>query len=228
MARRGNSRSPIWSGRIASRTRVNAAGNNRSVSFTTARVRINLACTPSSFRSIPDSSSASQLCVCSDPASNTQAQNSVTAVVSWPARISVAIWSRSSAGENPAPVSGSRALVSRSKRSRGLSPGLGVAERCCIIVSIRCIQRLLKRARAQSRIVGIEGGSNMSSRCGRANVSPNSVSNARIAPPCCLVSSENIERPAISKASVCMNANRSLLIRRFVQASSASRADAAM
>ena len=49
----------------------------------------------------------------------------------------------------------------------------------------------------------------MSSRCGCAWRRPYSVSSRRIAAPYCRISSENIERPAISSARFCMAASRS-------------------
>ena len=99
-----------------------------------------------------------------------------------------------------------RRAADRTDRAARRSPALTCASR--MISSISAIQRRWNRRRPRSRSVGIDGGSTMSSRCGRAYRMPYSVSRRRIAGPNCRVSSENIERPAISSARFCIAASR--------------------
>ena len=123
----------------------------------------------------------------------------VSAVVSWPATASVAIWSRSCSRLKPAPVSGSRAATSTSNRSRGGS-GAGMRPRSAII---RSSTRL--KSRASHHRAGRAGSAPRPAAGNRGTMAaPASPRSARTPParqrrarfmPC-----EKNERPATSSA----------------------------
>ena len=92
----------------------------------------------------------------------------VSAVVSCPATVRVAIWSRSCVLVNPTPVSGSRAVTSTSNRSRGGSCG-GVRERSSIIRSSTRLKSRASQRRAASSGLGAAAGSRKSRKDGRAS-----------------------------------------------------------
>ena len=85
----------------------------------------------------------------------------------------------------------------------------GAARRAATIASINAIQRRLNRQRPRSRrsvsMAAAPCRADAAARC----LTPNSVSIRRIAAPYARVSSENIERPAMSSARFCIAASRS-------------------
>ena len=203
------------SGLIADRVNMKAGGYSRSASLTTARVTGRRASTSDASpgpNGLAAASSATRDCQSGDWASSDRDQNRVSAVVSCPARIMVATWSHSCSRLKPSPVSGSRAATSMSNRSRGPSVG-GSLARASTMRPISAVHSARNRRRAPSCGEGTLGGSIRSSTEGRASWVAKRISNVRRALPCPTISSENIDRPAISSAVRCISGNRSTSVR---------------